>query len=372
MRARCPNCDNPVDSDVPKCDKCGALFASGSTAWKPVPVADEDDRRYPVEFTASAGDYFRIWIVNLVLTILTLGVYSAWAKVRRRRYFYGHTRIDGEGFEYRGRPIAILKGRLIAVAAVALFYGTAHFAPSLIWLLAILTVCAAPWLIVRSMAFNAYSSAYRNIRLRFRGTYLQCLGLLLRTGFILVVTFGLAYPYFKARLMEFMFRNHSYGTTAFEVPDLSYFGIYVRAVGLGLFVGLAAALGGIFFNAVVGDGSRAASTLIGYIGYLFIFSYIRAEIANTTWSVVRIGKARFECALRTGDLFWLYLVNIIAIVATLGLAAPWAMVRAMRYRAQKMTVFAAGGLESFVAAESAEVGAAGEEIGEMFDFDLSL
>src|SRR5439155_2645638 len=30
-----------------------------------------------------------------------------------------------------------------------------------------------------------------------------------------------------------------------------------RAVGLGLFVGLAAARGGIFFNGVVGDGSRA-------------------------------------------------------------------------------------------------------------------
>jgi uncharacterized membrane protein YjgN (DUF898 family) len=44
----------------------------------------------------------------------------------------------------------------------------------------------------------------------------------------------------------------------------------------------------------------------------------------------------------------------------------------MRYRAQKMTVVAAGGLENFVAAEFAEVSAAGEEIGEMFDFDLSL
>jgi uncharacterized membrane protein YjgN (DUF898 family) len=340
---------------------------------EPVPVGDE--QRYPVEFTASAGEYFRIWIVNLVLTILTLGVYSAWAKVRRRRYFYGHTRIDGEGFEYRGRPIAILKGRLIAVAAVALFYGTAKFAPSLIWLLAIVTVCAAPWLIVRSMAFNAHNSAYRNIRLRFRGTYLQCLGLLLWTGFILIVTFGLAYPYFKARLMEFLFRNHSYGTTAFEVPDLSYFGIYVRAAGLGLFVGLVAGLVGWLFGATFGTGSRTASfigTLVGYTGYLFIFSYIRAEIANATWSVIRVGKIRFECALRTGDLFWLYLVNIIAIVATLGLAAPWAMVRAMRYRARKMTVSAAGGLESFFAAESAEVGAAGEEIGEMFDFDLSL
>ena len=76
--------------------------------------------------------------------------------------------------------------------------------------------------------------------------------------------------------------------------------------------------------------------------------------------------------MRTNDLFVLYLVNIIAIVASLGLATPWALVRAMRYQAQKMTLFAEGGLDSFVVAESAEVSAAGEEIGEIFNFDLSL
>src|SRR5213078_3713410 len=86
-------------------------------------------KRHPVEFTARAGEYFRIWIVNLALTIVTLGIYSAWAKVRKLRYFYGHTRIDGESFEYRANPIAILKGRLIAVALFAAFYAISHFAP---------------------------------------------------------------------------------------------------------------------------------------------------------------------------------------------------------------------------------------------------
>src|SRR5438477_576332 len=95
------------------------------------------EKRYAVEFSASTSEYFRIWIVNLALTIVTLGIYSAWAKVRRRRYFHGHTRIDGEGFEYRGNPIAVLKGRLIAVAAAAAFYGASRFAPYLIWALAI-------------------------------------------------------------------------------------------------------------------------------------------------------------------------------------------------------------------------------------------
>jgi len=74
---------------------------------------DSAERRYPVEFTASAGEYFRIWIVNLALTIVTLGIYSAWAKVRKRRYFYGHTRIAGEAFEYTSAcPLATQIGSM--------------------------------------------------------------------------------------------------------------------------------------------------------------------------------------------------------------------------------------------------------------------
>ncbi|MED5348372.1 MAG: DUF898 family protein, partial [Pseudomonadota bacterium] len=41
------------------------------------------------QFHGEGGEFFRIWIVNLVLSIVTLGIYSAWAKVRTKRYFYG-------------------------------------------------------------------------------------------------------------------------------------------------------------------------------------------------------------------------------------------------------------------------------------------
>src|SRR3979409_2523918 len=88
-------------------------------------------KRHPVEFTAHAGEYFRIWIVNLALTIVTLGIYSAWAKVRKRRYFYAHTRIAGEGLEHRAQPLAILKGRLIAVALFAGFIAVGRMVPEL-------------------------------------------------------------------------------------------------------------------------------------------------------------------------------------------------------------------------------------------------
>ena len=64
-----------------------------------------------LQFTGSALEYFRIWIVNVCLTLVTLGIFSAWAKVRKKRYFYSHTLLDGTPFQYLGMPIPILKGR---------------------------------------------------------------------------------------------------------------------------------------------------------------------------------------------------------------------------------------------------------------------
>src|SRR5216117_1580348 len=65
----------------------------------PTDALNADERQVQPEFTGTAAEYFRIWIVNLFFTLATLGIYSAWAKVRKRRYFYGSTRLDGDSFE---------------------------------------------------------------------------------------------------------------------------------------------------------------------------------------------------------------------------------------------------------------------------------
>ena len=68
---------------------------------------------YPFEFSGTVGEYFKIWIVNLFLTVITVGIYSAWAKVRTRRYFYACTSLAGHPFDYLANPVNILKGHLI-------------------------------------------------------------------------------------------------------------------------------------------------------------------------------------------------------------------------------------------------------------------
>ena len=41
-----------------------------------------------IEFKGKAMEYFGIWLANILLTVVTIGIFSAWAKVRRLRYFY--------------------------------------------------------------------------------------------------------------------------------------------------------------------------------------------------------------------------------------------------------------------------------------------
>ncbi|HET9472087.1 MAG TPA: DUF898 family protein, partial [Usitatibacter sp.] len=126
--------------------------------------------------------------MNLFLTVLTLGIYSAWAKVRKKRYLYGNTWLAGSNFEYHGRPVAILKGRLLALLAFALYTFAARYSPRYATAVVLALTPAAPWLVVRSFAFNAVNSSYRNVRFRFDGTYREALAAIAPIALIPAVT----------------------------------------------------------------------------------------------------------------------------------------------------------------------------------------
>ncbi|MDR3322628.1 MAG: DUF898 domain-containing protein, partial [Zoogloeaceae bacterium] len=137
----------------------------------PKPSA-ENPVEYRLKFTGLGSEYFRIWIVNLLFSIVTLGIYSAWAKVRREQYFHRNTLLDGSGFDYHGKATSILKGRLIAYGLLVLpLVLISHFAPKYYWLALLVALPFAPWLLVRAFVFRARNSSYRGLRFNFHGTY---------------------------------------------------------------------------------------------------------------------------------------------------------------------------------------------------------
>ena len=90
---------------------CRRLPAACCRLW---PTPQSDALRF--RFSGDSKAYFKLWAVNLLLTIATVGIYGAWAKVRNRRYIYGNTYLHDASFDYHANPRSILVARLFVVA----------------------------------------------------------------------------------------------------------------------------------------------------------------------------------------------------------------------------------------------------------------
>jgi uncharacterized membrane protein YjgN (DUF898 family) len=337
-----------------------------------------------IRFTGSANEYFRIWIVNVFLTVITLGIYNAWAKVRTRRYFYAHTILDGHPFEYHANPISILKGNLLIAGALGINSIAQQFFPLLAPFLALAMFIAFPYLIYLSLKFKAVNSSYRNLRFRFHGTktesYVAYFWLALSAPF----TLYLSVPYMMFKQKEYFFNNFSYGKAMFTFHGKvgRFYRVYLLA-GLLLVV-----LGGIALAVLIpvfleaGNGTFDENTFMWrfiptYAFYLLAFILVQqaiyTQIMNYAWEQTYVhGKLRFKSNLKMGEMVWLRFTNLLAIVFTLGLLTPWARVRHAKHVLERLTVMSKGDLEDFSAATAGEINSFGDAATDTFDIDLGL
>ena len=336
-------------------------------------------------FTGRTADYFRVWAVSLCLSLLTIGIYSAWGKVRKRRYLYAHTRLDGSGFEYRAAPVALLTGRVIALLLFGGFAFSGHVIPLAQFAFIALLLVLTPWIVVASSRFNARNSAWRNVAFAFDGGMREAAWVLLGFGAVVLVTAGIAYPWWRMRRARFIVERHRFGATPFNADLLSggfivtyllaflmlvgSVVLYMIVVGIAVFI-----FGGAKANEVSPVSVIAPlSTLSAlYIAYIAVFAYLRARISNLIMNGTIVGALRCRSTLRARDLAWLYISNIVAVIATAGLAVPWVTIRMARYRAANLCVVGAASLASFAAAAGAAGTATGSEVGDLFDVDVSL
>lgn len=340
-------------------------------------------------FHGSAGEYFGIWIVNVLLTIITLGIYSAWATVRTERYFYGNTRLAGSAFEYMADPIRILKGRLIAYAVLVVLVLSSHFMPLLYVALLLVVAMLVPLLTWLAARFRARYSAWRGVRFHFDGgagaAYGPFFGWVILSG----ITLSLLYPIARMRQQAYLVDGHRFGRTrfAFRGEEGQYYVPYAITVGLGilLFIGVSIGMGALvaLLAPAADAGSGAAPdkprfwaiygfVLLVYAGVFALMGYLRTRYLNLMWRNTRLGDHRFESTLRVRDVIWIYASNLVAIVCTLGLATPWAMVRLARYRAGHFAVLVSGGLDDFIAGVEEELSSAGAEVVDALDLGVDI
>lgn len=121
------------------------------------------------KFNGNGFEYFRIWIVNILLTIITLGIYYPWARVRNNRYLYTNTSLEENNFEYHasGKQLYIV---YIVVAVLFIIYNVLEHFNTIIGLSFIFILCIAiPWIIWTNIRFKLNVTSFNNIHFKFIG-----------------------------------------------------------------------------------------------------------------------------------------------------------------------------------------------------------
>lgn len=331
-------------------------------------------------FTGSGSEYFRIWIVNALLTIVTFGIYSAWAKVRTLQYFYRNTRLDGATFDYHGKPAAILKGRAIVFGLALVFQLCSQVSPILALVMALVLAAVFPFLLVRSLRFRMANSSYRGLRFAFTGADGPAYKVFVLWPLLAAITLGALTPLAHQRFKQYQHNHTRFGTApfAFSASAGDFYGVYLRAFGLTVLLVVLAAVAGIALG--IGSGSgKAASVLAGifatlgiYLAMLAVGPYFTAKLQNVVWNHTTLAPHSFRSEVKAGRLFLIFVTNLLGIALTLGLFMPFARVRSTRYRIESMTMLAAAPLDTFVAGEAEQVGALGDAAVDWYDIDIAL
>lgn len=336
----------------------------------------------PFQFTGTANEWFGIWIVNLMLSIVTIGIYSAWAKVRTKKYFYNHTFVEGRNFDYHATGGQIFKGRLIVLAALIVYQVLLTAVPPLGLLLSLALLLAFPWLILRSMMFNARMSSFSNVRFGFDGTTGQAMLLMLVYPIGVLLTLYTTFPILDRAFKRFSIANARLGRARFaaEFP----LGAFYKAFAVAILWVIAVTFGGaaLFGISVASFGMAAQNAqadpmaimrLIGLAYVLFFAALLpaafiyQAMTRNVVYNnTVLEGGHRLASAVSAPMLLWIALSNTIVVVCTLFLMLPWAQVRLARYLAAHTGYSLGGTLDDFVS----QAQTTGNAVGDAFaDFE---
>lgn len=357
-----------------------------------------------LEFNGKAGEYFRIWIVNVLLSIVTLGIYSAWAKVRNKQYFYANTILDDSPFDYSASPIAILKGRIVVVAVLAAVYILSQLSPLANLIFFVVFFIALPWLVMRSLMFNARYSSYRNLNFSFEKNLSDAVKTFIGIGILVVVTLGLAYPLYTHAIQKYRVDNHGFGQYVFHLKrslkafyKYYFIGLVIVLVTL-VIVGLL--FGGVMspfmgtlnpepkYNPNVGlvaIVSLLFASVVYLLGYYAAYAFVQTKVFNTIWSNTSLNKASahlltepvvplmaFKGTLETSKMFYIYITNTLGIVFSFGLLIPWAKIRLARYRIESIEVSSIADLKVITATQREQIGTIGSEMGDLLDIDIAM
>ena len=324
-----------------------------------------------LQYDGRIGDLFRIYLVNLLLTILTLGIFRFWAATRLRRYVWSRTSMAGDRFEYDGTGLQLFLSFLLAgvvivglaVAAGVLSALLRHYdrrlavVPIIVLELVIMVLAlGAPF---SAQRYRLGHTLWRGIRGGMEGSAIQY-GLRSLAYFILAgVTLYQLLPWATLRLREILISASYLGDLRLHARGrarrlyLIYLATFAGVIALGLLVAAAVyVLDSSGMHAMAVSAARGAHApadpelgrairhAIWYIigGYVVFFvggALLSCAYTAAFWRHLlghtHAGAIQFGSRVAARDVFFLAAGNLLIVLFTLGLGYPFVIQRNVRF-----------------------------------------
>lgn len=389
-----------------------------------------------LQFEGKGFEYFKVWIVNILLIIVTLGLYYPWAKVRNTRYFYGNTTLENQNFEYHATGKQLFIGFLISFVLLIAYVGIQQISPEGSLIVILIFFLAFPWIIWRSLKFNMHVTSFSNVRFGFvgklGGSYFNFMlmpilfffavyglpiliflvssrsglgasSIIIIIGVILALALAVYfYALMKKRNIHYILNGTRYGQGQFatDVQVKPFAIILLKTVGLFIlaFLGLFLIAGGIAWFSGLGQqliqmapemqNPQAMTAafenplIIAMIALIYI-SFIILMLGLYAYSYTRQrryiydntlldNKIAFKSTLGARKFAWISISNLLMVIFTLGLAMPWAKVRMARIMLENTHADTSIGFQGYVTAQQKVQSSLGEQIGDAFDVDVGI
>jgi uncharacterized membrane protein YjgN (DUF898 family) len=306
------------------------------------PRATEGPNVHRFSFHGSGGSLFGIQIINLFLTLVTLGIYSFWGRVKVRKYMMSQSDFEGDRFAYHGTGKELMIGWLKAIIII----GVPIVALMLLSAGALVYVVFAvfmPVAVVNARRYRLSRTSWRGIRFSFRGGVMDFFKISIKGWLLTAVTLGIAYPIWQNWRQEFLVAHAYFGNRRFEYDgsgkDLLW--SYVLNILLSL----------------------------PTFGICWVWYWARVQRYYSEHT--RFGGGNFRSTVTGGGLFGLMFGNLFLLIITLGLAWSWVLVRNARFFLGHL--YLDGPLETAEIMQEAQAAdATGDVLSGFFDLDFDL
>jgi uncharacterized membrane protein YjgN (DUF898 family) len=320
----------------------------------PLSFQEETGQSRALLFHGNGSSLFKIYLGNILLIIVTLGIYYYWAKVKARKYLLKQTEFEGDFFDYHGTGRELLNGYWKA----GIFFGLPLTALDRLPMLlgggpVLLIVCSVltyilifvllPFGMARGRRYRLSRISWRGIRFSFRGEAWDFMKLFIGGSLLTAITLGLYYPFFAARKHGFMVDHTYFGNRRFEFDGhgRDLFPPYLRTWLLTL-----PTLG------------------LSWIWFL-------AQKQRYFWEHTSSGSLQFRFTATGKALLGFYVKNLMLLIFTAGLAWPWIVVRKMHFFFRYLTL--EGAIEpGSIHQEAQEATATGEALADTLDAGFEL